>query len=346
MALFEHGGDIYAGHNIRIDFSVNTNPMGIPEAVKQALISSVKEFAHYPDPYCRELRSAIAEFEGIAADNILCGNGAADLIFRLCLSTRPGEALLPAPTFSEYEKAVRTSGGNVRYHMLHEAGGFALTERIVEDITAQTDMVFICNPNNPTGGLTPLPLLEHIAEACRESSALLVIDECFLDFTDGISAKALLDTYDNIVILRAFTKTFCIAGLRLGYILSSNRTLLKQAGDFSQHWGVSVPAQLAGVAALRDAEKWLSDTRQFVKNGREVLAEGLGRLGLRVYPGEANFLLVKGDSGLFDRLLGQGILLRSCENFKGLGKEFVRIAVKAPSQSEILFNTILQLRMK
>lgn len=340
MALFEHGGDIYGAQRVELDFSVNTNPLGLPPQVRARLLSHVDDVTRYPDPYCRELRSAIAEFEGVSSAQILCGNGAADLIFRLALALRPKLALVCAPTFSEYETAVRQAGGNVVYHALQEENAFLLTERLLDAITPQVDLLFLCNPNNPTGRTVPAALLAAIAARCEKTGTLLLVDECFLDFTEALSAKYLLNTHQNLIILRAFTKTFCMAGLRLGYILSANLPLLARIAAFSQHWAVSVPAQIAGMAALENATDWLAETRRFINEERAFLSESLRRCGLLVYESEANFLLTKGAAGLHELLLSRGILTRSCENFIGLGAEFIRIALTPREQSTALLQAL------
>ena len=154
MIKLTHGGDIYSAKERMegeiIDFSANINPLGLPDSVKKALIESMDCFSCYPDPICRELVKKIAKSEGTETENILCANGAADLIFRISQAIRPRNALLAVPTFSEYEQALLSIGCHIRYFNLSQENDFCLTEDFLEEIRSDTDLIFLCNPNNPT----------------------------------------------------------------------------------------------------------------------------------------------------------------------------------------------------
>ena len=337
MRPYEHGGDIYR-NRVRLDFSVNTNPLGIPESVIKALGERLGACANYPDPHCEALCCAIARFEGVPQSHIICGNGAADLIYRLVFSQKPKQALVCAPTFSEYERAVLISGGVVKYHTLREVEGFALTRRILDEISIGTDMVFVCNPNNPTGKLADGALLQAIAERCLACGATLVVDECFLPFTSGKSLK----TLPQVVVLKAFTKLYAMAGLRLGYLLCGNADITNAVWDHAQTWSVSALAQIAGVAALEQSGDWVKQTLDVIQTERESLCAQLRALGLRVWESDANFILLRSERPLYGPLLKRGILVRCCANFKGLGENDIRIAVKLRAENQALVATIKQ----
>ena len=181
--MHHHGGDIYS-HGQVVDFSANINYRGMPDAVRKAARAGVEESIHYPDPVCRRLREAIARREQVEKEQVICGNGAADLIFSLVLARKPKQALLCAPTFSEYEQALQTVDCRVLRYPLKECHGFSLQQDILEAITKDVDLVFLCNPNNPTGVTIQRELLWRILERCREKDTLLVVDECFLDFLE------------------------------------------------------------------------------------------------------------------------------------------------------------------
>ena len=244
MMQLVHGGD-WAGYRAQygqdaLDFSANVSPLGLPEGVAKAITAALATADRYPDPLCRALRAKLAVHETVPAAHILCGNGAADLIFRLVWAAKPRTALLPAPTFAEYAAALETAGCAVRRHFLREIEDFAVTEAFISAVDEDTDMVFLCQPNNPTGQLTPLALVEAVLHRCEACGALLVVDECFLDFlpdADGWTAKPLLES-GNLVILKAFTKLYGMAGVRLGYCLCSNTALLEKmqaAGQLLEH---------------------------------------------------------------------------------------------------------------
>lgn len=339
MRRYEHGGNIYAQPGVRFDFSVNTNPAGLPPQVREALASEMDRFVRYPDPDCGELRRALALHHGCAAECILCGNGAADLIFRLCAYLKPRKALVPAPTFSEYERSVRLFGGTMEEFPLSREDGFTLPDRFPDQIGPDVDLVFLCTPNNPTGVLTSPDLIRRTAERCRQIGALLLVDECFLPFTVGPSVLPLLEEYPNLLILRAFTKLYAMAGLRLGYLLG-DPGLLERIAPFGPHWAVSVPAQTAGLAALAAEPEWTETTRTLIRAERDFLTEGLSRLGVTVFPSAANFLLLESGLPLYPLLRERGILVRNCSNFTGLDERHIRVAVRSPEENQALLRAI------
>lgn len=339
MLRYEHGGDIYGDDGILLDFSVNTNPLGMPESVKRAIISHIPEYAGYPDPSCRALRAALTARNGLESSKVLCGNGAAELIFALCAGVRPRRAVTLAPTFSEYERATALFGGRVCEHRLSESGGFALTESILEKLTPETDILFLCNPNNPTGQLADPALLGKITEVCRNNDTLFVLDECFMDFTRGKSMLPQLEEYPNLLIIQAFTKIYAMAGLRLGMLYCADGRLLSRIADFSPTWNVSGVAQAAGIAALKETD-WIEGTRRIVENERTFMAAALKGLGLTVYQSDANFLLLQSEKPLYAPLRARGILVRSCVNFTGLDERYIRVGIKTRDKNMALLRAV------
>ena len=253
-----HGGD-WAGYRARfghdaLDFSANVSPLGLPQGVADAIAAALPTADRYPDPLCRELRTALSRAEQLPEPWILCGNGAADLISRLVGALKPRRALLPAPTFAEYAAALESVGCEVKRETLHEADDFAVTEAFVQAVNQSIDLVFLCQPNNPTGQITPPELVQRLVRRCADCGAVLVVDECFLDFLqqrDALTAKPLLQAAPNLVILKAFTKLYAMAGVRLGYALCANTALLAKMQAAGQPWGVSSLAQAAAVKAHR-----------------------------------------------------------------------------------------------
>lgn len=339
MRRYEHGGDIYGEQRIWLDFSVNTNPLGMPDEVKAAVINGADEYARYPDPFCRELTRTLAKRHRVAPEMVLCGNGAADMIFRIAACLRPRNVLMPQPTFSEYARSTELFGGKVWNYPLKAEHGFLLGGEFTEAIRRDTDMVFLCTPNNPTGRLIPLPLIRRTAEKCREIGALLVLDECFIEFTGGGSMDRELMEHPNILLLRAFTKFYAMAGLRLGYLLCADTALLRKISRYGAEWSVSAPAQRAGLAAL-GTQGWRKKTESLVAEERAFLTGELRALGIAVFESDANFLLIKTRTPLFERLKAQGILLRRCENFPGLNEEYLRIGLKGRNENLILIEKI------
>lgn len=343
-----HGGDV-AGYEAEygakpLDFSANINPLGLPQGVRQAVIGALDSADAYPDPLCRKLRQAIARQEGLPMEQILCGNGAADLIFRLVLALRPKKALVTAPTFAEYEQALALVGCQVQRHMLLEKDDFQLMDRFLQQLHPGLDMVFLCNPNNPTGQVIRPALLDEIGERCGKMGIRLVVDECFLALSDGgeeASLAGYLEQYPNLLLLRAFTKSYAMPGLRLGYCLSADTALLDRLSRCAQPWSVSGPAQAAGLAAAAEPLHPLL-ARQLIAPERSWLTQAMEGLGLRVFPSAANYLLFRapGVSDLKERLLGRGVLIRSCANYPGLGEDYYRVAVRLRGENERLIQAM------
>lgn len=339
MRFYEHGGDIYGDGDILLDFSVNINPMGMPDRVKRAIAEHIPAYESYPDPLCRALRAALAERHGVDAPMILCGNGAAELIFALCAYLKPLRMLTLAPTFSEYGRAAALYGASVREHSLEEAEGFALTARMLDDLTPETDLLVLCNPNNPTGRLCGATLLHKIAEACRRNGTLLLVDECFIEFTGAEGMLPHLRDYPNLLVLRAFTKIYAMAGLRLGMLYGVDEGMLSRIAEFCPPWNVSGVAQAAGIAALTERD-WIPRTQQLVEGERAFMTAALLRLGVCVYPGEGNFLLLRTDPSIHGALRERGILTRSCANFTGLDGRYLRIGLKTREENEALLGAL------
>ncbi|MCI5624417.1 MAG: aminotransferase class I/II-fold pyridoxal phosphate-dependent enzyme, partial [Clostridiales bacterium] len=244
-------------------------------------------------------------------------------------------ALLTAPTFAEYEGALARTGCDCRFHVLRQENSFDVTESILEDIQAPVELVILCSPNNPTGRLVPEKLLLNILDRCREIGAVLMVDECFLPLArEGRGLAPYLADYPELFLLRAFTKTYAIPGLRLGYGLGSPE-LIEQLLTWGPCWNVSGIAQAAGLAccALPD---WPAEGRRLLEAQRPLVAEGLTRLGCRVIPGAANYLLFRlpGVADLKERLLRRGVLIRSCANYRGLGPDWYRISVRQAADNE------------
>ena len=337
MMKNEHGGDIFE-REILYDFSANLNPLGMPESVKNALQKSISEWEKYPDPFCRSLVKKLSERENFPPENIVCGNGAADLIFRIVQTVKPQKAVVCAPSFSEYSKALIQNECEILHYFLSEKSGFALDEKILEMLDESVQMLILCTPNNPTGRTVDSELLRRICEKCEANDIVFLCDECFIDFTEN-AAHAEQFMNPNVVVLKAFTKIYAMAGLRLGYALFGDAELAEKVRRNGQFWSVSAPAQTAGEAAL-DEKNYLEKTLELEKKEREFLTENLRNFGFKVYPSEANFILFYTKLALDEMLFGEKILIRNCANFDGLEQGYFRIAVRSHEENSVLVSAI------
>lgn len=336
-----HGGDIYS-REYRIDFSANINPFGMPESVKRAAIRGVEQAVHYPDVKCRELRKKISIKEQIPEEWILCTNGAAELLFALAQTLKPKRALLTAPGFAEYEQAVKAVGCEPVFYQCPKSKGFELQEDYLDALTNEIDIIFLCNPNNPTGLLIPEELLSRILRICREKQIFVVLDECFLEFVCEKlqnSQKKWLGQTPGLLILKAFTKMYGMPGLRLGYGMCSDTALLERIRQVLQPWNVSLPAQLAGAAAMEE-EDFVKRTREYVETERAFLQKEIREIGFLTYPSAANYLFFEGPEDLYDVCAEEGILIRDCSNYRGLGAGYYRVAVKTRAENEELITVL------
>lgn len=337
-----HGGDIYR-NSVRLDFSVNINPLERPEELKDALYLAVKKCHEYPDIYAARLKQAVSNALQIPKDNLLFGNGASELFMGILHALRPKKILIPVPSFYGYEYAARAVEGEIVYYYLKEENDFFFQEDFFDFLTEDIDVLFLANPNNPTGKKLDEAFLFQVFEVCREKRIRIVFDECFIEFcgehASVLSKIAKEKEYGNVLLVRAFTKAYAIPGVRLGYLVNTNRCLLEKIRHQLPEWNLSTFAQEAGIACIRQ-DSYLKRTAECIREERSFLSDGLKKTGLHVFESEANFLLVKTDVPLYERLLKKGILIRDCENFRGLSKGYYRIAVKQRQENEILLKAI------
>lgn len=333
-----HGGDI---PHIQWDFSANVNPLGTPQGVLDAVKESLSALSAYPDPYCRKLVRALSEAEKVPESFILCGNGAAELIYAFCRALQVPLGAEPVPTFCEYSLAMEAAGGSMLNYRLSPDRCFSLDGEFLSFLKEnRPSAVFLCNPNNPTGMLLEQNFLEEILGFCHEHHIRLLVDECFLELCQGgRSLVPLLSEFPELTILKAFTKTYGMAGLRLGYCLSSDSKFLEAVARQLQPWNVSIPAQAAGVAALQERD-YVQVSRRLIYRQRQYLMDRLQEAGLRPFAGCANFILFKGPVGLEQKLLEKKIGIRCCRNFPGLGEGWYRIAVRTEEENRVLVQAV------
>lgn len=339
-----HGGDIYR-NTIEMDYSVNVNPLGIPPRVERALQDAVKLCGRYPDYEARELTAAIAQWSGAAYEDILCGNGASELFMAVVQALKPVQTLIPVPSFYGYTHAAEAAGGTIRWFATNRESGFQVEESLIQALGTGIELLFLCNPNNPSGSLIELKVLRRILDVCLLKGITVVVDECFLEFTGreaDCSVKGLVGIYPNLIVIRAFTKIFAIPGVRLGYLICHNREVHSRIGSRLPEWNLSVFAQAAGVAACRERE-YVERTAEAVRHEREELTACLQTAGITVFPSDANFLLLHTKLPLYEELLKRHILIRDCSNFRGLEKGYYRVAVRNHEDNKRLAAAVCEL---
>lgn len=350
-----HGGNLrwaqerygFEADNI-LDFSTNINPLGPPNGVYQTILENLKCIEHYPDPDCKYLGRALAHRLNIHAKGILVGNGVSELLYLACRSLKLKKVLIPTPSFSEYEKAALANDITREYIYLPAEDDFELPLAQILSNLDRVDALFLCNPNNPVGNVVSLELLHTITEKCRSTNTFLIIDESFLDFVRQNQTKSLIqDAMENryLIVLYSLTKIYALPGLRLGCLIAKPETIAVMKKKLAP-WTVNSLAQVAGLAALADLS-FLERTREFVSKEKEYLYHALKRIkGVRPYYPQANFIMVDISlTGLdafqvTEALGARGILVRNCSNFRGLGKTYLRVAVKKREDNQKLITAL------
>lgn len=346
MGACSHGG-IYSVNPrlVRLDYSSSINPLGTPKKAIAAVKMSANSLVQtYPDPECRELKKSLSRYLGIDSEWFTVGNGAIEIIYWFAHTTTSvrGRVVIPTPTFCEYEVASQKVGAEVTLVPLNN---FDLdADKIIEKARG-ANAVFLCNPNNPTGMLATKQIMKIIENI--DSSTKILLDECFIELADNPEANTMIDQiseFDNLVILRSLTKSFGLAGLRVGYSVC-NPTLAKRLSTNKIPWNVNSLAQVAGVAALRE-RRCLSKARALIKKERRFLHDNIEKLeSFHPIRSDSNFFLVhlqgRNSTQFRDRLLKKsGVLVRDCSTFTGMGAQYIRIAIKKHSENILLLKAL------
>ncbi|KAF0219334.1 MAG: threonine-phosphate [Geobacteraceae bacterium] len=345
---FDHGGNVFAvarslgvSPEDILDFSASINPLGPAPGVKEALLSTFDRVMHYPDNDADDLKLALATFHGVDPAHIAVANGSTELIYLIPRLVAGRRGLIIAPPFSEYAKSLLRAGWEIDYLELRPEEGFSLSLAELERRLGEGyDVLFLCNPGNPTGRLFPQGNVAEIVDLCRSRGPFLVLDEAFMDFCEGESAKRLVVGGGEGVVLRSMTKFFAVPGLRIGYAMA-HESVIGRIAALREPWSVNTVAQVAGLASLADRD-YMERTIRYVAGERDFLAAGLAAFaGLKPYPSAVNYILVEIRTGLSAAelkraLLKERILIRDCANFHGLSERFFRVAVRTREENERL----------
>ena len=354
-----HGGNIFQfAHEQRIepyeviDFSANINPLGPSQRGLSSLEAQLRYISHYPDATNDDILNAIADTYGMNKDQIVVGNGAAELLYAICRLPGYTGAFVPAPGFSEYKEALEASRIAVRdiyYRPREDDNGkpyfevpYLALETFAAELKGQDGriIVFLGNPNNPDGTLLDKNHIRTVASMLKDANSLLVIDESFIDFIgneslrdNSHSMRELINQYDNVIIVHSFTKFYAVPGLRIGAVFA-NPTLIQELRQYIPAWSVNTLAKAYTESALTDT-KYINDSRMVLANEAKYMYESLSAIkDLVVYKPSANYILMEindPDITVTDvqtRLEKHNLLIRSCANYKGLGPKWMRIAIK------------------
>lgn len=351
--MFDHGGTIHNSARAAglspdqiLDLSASINPLGLSEGVRQAILDSLGLIVHYPAPYADQLQAALAAYHQLDPESLIPVNGSTSAIHLLPQVFKGSSAMIVAPAFSEYTSALSRNSWQIIHHLLTPENGFQLDlEKLGKAIhNHRPNLLFFCNPANPTGILYSKAQIRELLALCKSADTLLVLDEAFMDFCgEEQSSVHDLMASGNGVVLRSMTKFHALAGLRLGYIIAPP-ALAARLRTAVLPWEVNCLAQVAGVAALKDTGH-AKATIELVKNERKWLLEQLAELpGLKTFNSSANYLLVEltgpmDSCVLKERMFtNQRIMIRDCSSFAGLSNRFIRVATRDRQDNQRLVN--------
>lgn len=336
-----HGGNIYKlkrDNGIEVlDYSSNINPLGVPNSFKKAVIENFETLEKYPDIDYVELRTAIGDYNNCHIDNVVVGNGATEVLFLYMKAVKAKKVLIIAPTFAEYERAARAAGRDVKFFPLSK--DFSLNENMLLEFITDEDVVVMCNPNNPTGKFQNLEKIKKIADFLERKNKKLFIDEAFIEFVDDWKDKtAFLLKHKNIFILRALTKFFALPGVRLGYGLTYDESILDEIKNIREPWSVNGVAEIAGKTMLLDT-LYIHETESWIKKEKLWFYEELCKIdNIEVTPTETNFILVKllndNAKSFRKKMIENGVLVRDASNFMFLDESYIRLAIKDRKKNE------------
>lgn len=359
---FEHNKNIYRlAEELKIqerkiiDFSASINPLGVSKKVKTEIRKHLKYLHNYPDPEAKRLRRYIAQYHGVNPETVLCGNGSTELIYLIPRALKPKNVLMPAPTFSEYERAVLINFGSrvtgngsgtlenrvqIDYLNLKEKDGFEIKpDEFIRSMDG-CNMAFLCNPNNPTGLLLKKDSVVKIAEAAKRLECYLIVDEAFIDFCPGDTVINEAQNNPYLIVLRSMTNFYALSGLRIGYGVFSQH-LIAKLKDYKEPQTVNSLAQRAAVIALKD-KVYRKETSRLMAEEKRFLENGLKKLGIDFFHSDVNFYLLKMNNAnaICQHLGEKGILVKNCSNFRGLDATYIRVAVKSHRENTILIKEL------
>ena len=321
-----------------IDFSANINPLGFSSKTREAIIKNLDRLSHYPDPECKEAKKEISHYFKIDYENIVLGNGSTELIYLIVQTLKPKKILIPVPTFCEYERASNNNNVSINFYKLKEKQEFLLSMDEIILQLAEIDIVFLCNPNNPTGTFLLKKEMLILVKEVQKRKIFLVLDEAFIDLYEEESFIKEVKNYNHLIVLRSLTKFYGLPGLRIGFAASSSKLIEKLEAQ-KIPWSVNCLAQIAVREMLQD-EKFISKSRSFLLEEKEFFYQELSNIkGLKAYNPSANFIFIKllgniSSEMLQDQLAKKGILIRDCSNFRGLEKgKFIRVAIRTRKEN-------------
>ena len=331
-------------------FRANVNPLGISPLMKTTLAQHIDVITSYPDRDYTNLRKAIGNYVGADYESILVGNGATELISLFIQLNHPKKALLLAPTYSEYQREIHLAGGQCFSYFLKEDNQFELDMKdLKKQLDHDMDLLIICNPNNPTSTALSTNNMKDILTYCKERNIFVIVDETYVEFAPNmelITSVPLTKTFDNLVILRGVSKFFAAPGLRLGYSICGNQSLLNRMKEEKNPWTINSLASLAGEVMFSDTE-YITKTKNLIASERTIACKRLASMkNVTYFEPQGNFILCKilrddiTAADLFTICIQKELMIRDCSTFEGLSPYYFRFCMMSPEKNKELLDLI------
>lgn len=362
-----HGGDIYTDGILKgkelIDFSSNINPFGVPKSFTDNIQEAIDNLNKYPDIQYRLLKRYIVEYinkskiffgkdersmmesscELVNSEYIVLGNGAAEIIDLVIATLK--KIMVITPSFGEYEEDAEKHGCEIVY--VNSTEDMDYDYKTIFDNLHKVDGIIIGNPNNPDGRILKEDKFKNILDYCEENNKLIIIDEAFIEFVGDMSKSYVekIKNYKCLFIIRALTKFYAMPGIRFGFGISRNEKVIEKIKSMQNPWNINAFAEVAAKYVLED-EKYIGKSLQWIERERSILLEELRQIDFidKSYKTNGNFILCKLKNidceQLYDLCLKEGIVIRKCNNYRGLNKSFVRFAIKDCQTNKVLINTL------
>ncbi len=333
-----------------ISFAANVSPLGVSSLYLNGISEKLHCVERYPERDYGRLRDAISSYCGAKSSNIIVGSGSSELISAVIKHHPAPEVMITAPAYAEYARNVAIAGGNSRYYSLKAEEGFEFDiNRLIDSLTDELDLLIICNPMNPTGTALKSSELDSVLERCEELDIICAVDETYVDFADDeYDATSLAEVYPCLFIIRSMSKFFSAPGLRIGYGITTNETLLKEIEENKDPWSVSSLSNEAAILMLKDRD-YIAESKKYMASERERVCrklDSLKPLGITYTVPRANFVLLHlpenrlSAKGLFEKAIREKMMIRNCADYSGLENGYVRFCFMKEEDDDRLLSLI------
>lgn len=334
-------------------FNANLNPLGIPKSVTRSIEQNISSIVKYPDIYYTKLKTAVSEYAQAPLEQIIMGNGLIDMLKLFITLIQPKKTMIISPGSTKYENVLNTYEVETKFYDLKEENEFVLNMGdFVSHITDDIDMIILGNPNNPTSKKVELSDIKMLVEVCKEKNIFLIIDEMYIEFLDDhmdYTAVPLVNEYNNLAVLRSVSKFFAVPGLRFAYAIMNNPKYKEVVDKITTKNNVASLSAIAITDMFKDTD-YITQSQSTIHTERSLvyLAMSTSKT-IKLFKPDANFILVK---LLRDELTAsdvalhcnkRGIIIRKCDDIRGLSNKYIRFCFMNPKQNDLIVNTILEI---